>query len=146
MAGPAGVSVDIRPRQFTDNRVGLAFFGSRGWLRRFGGGSGGSFLLQSAAALMMAGAIDTGGGDGSRTGGITTVSINALSQAGAGAPGFYRLESAGSQSFTGTGVPAYNASTNAGPLTDSDDHTGSRSIWLRPPTLDLTTALPTFSG
>ena len=101
-----------------------------------GGGSGGSFLLQSSASVSFQGAVDTGGGVGGRTGAIFVNPVNQTSQAGAGAPGFYRLE-AGTVSFAGTGTPAFVAADNSGPLTDQDDRSGSRSLWLLPPTSDL---------
>ncbi|HEX5051514.1 MAG TPA: kelch repeat-containing protein [Planctomycetota bacterium] len=105
-----------------------------------GGGSGGSLLLQSSANVTVAGTVDCSGGLGSRTGMITPSTINIVSQAGNGAPGFYRLEAAGGVTFSGAGQPAYNASQNAGLLTDSDSRTGSRSLWLLPPT----NALPVY--
>jgi hypothetical protein len=96
-----------------------------------GGGSGGSFLLQSGADLTVSGPINTSGGDGSRTAQIQGVAnINVVSQAGAGSPGFYRVEAAGNLSFTASGnVPAYNAGQNAGALTDRDFYTVSASVW-----------------
>ncbi|MBL8722668.1 MAG: Ig-like domain-containing protein [Planctomycetes bacterium] len=96
-----------------------------------GGGSGGSFLLQAGGDLNVAGPINTSGGEGSRTGQITFFAgINVNSQAGAGSPGFYRLETAGNLNFNAVGsVPAYNASLNNGPLTDRDSYTASASLW-----------------
>ena len=102
-----------------------------------GGGSGGAFLLQSAAALNVSGHIDTSGGGGSLTANISTASINVAAQAGSGAAGFYRLESALGTTFNGTGVPVYNPATQSGTLADTDDRSGSRSLWLRPATLEL---------
>ncbi|HZN39658.1 MAG TPA: kelch repeat-containing protein [Planctomycetota bacterium] len=101
-----------------------------------GGGSGGSFLLQSSISVTVNGTVDTGGGAGSRTGSVFLSTLNQVTQAGAGAPGFYRLE-AGTVSFAGTGTPAFVAADNSGPLTDQDDRSGSRSLWLLPPTNDL---------
>jgi hypothetical protein len=96
-----------------------------------GGGSGGSFLLQSGANLNMLGTINTSGGNGSSTGQVFLSFINAVSQAGAGSPGFYRLEAGGTLNFgsSGVNVPAYNAAQNAGSLLDRDDFTGATSIW-----------------
>lgn len=95
-----------------------------------GGGSGGSFLLQSGANLTMLGGIDTSGGDGSRTGQIFTAAFNVTSAAGAGSPGFYRLESLGNLTVgSATKIPAYNASLNAGTLTDHDSLSGCLSLW-----------------
>jgi hypothetical protein len=101
-----------------------------------GGGSGGSFLLQAGQSLACGGAIDVRGGAGSRTGSVSILStgspaaFNEVSQAGAGAPGFYRLEAGlAAPAFTGTGQPAYDPGSNAGPLTDRDALTGSASKW-----------------
>lgn len=95
-----------------------------------GGGSGGSFLLQSARDLSVLGGIDTSGGDGSRTGQVFIAQINVTSHAGAGSPGFYRLEAAGNLTVgAATMVPAYTAAQNAGALTDRDDASGCRSTW-----------------
>ncbi|MBL8729161.1 MAG: hypothetical protein JNM25_12060 [Planctomycetes bacterium] len=101
-----------------------------------GGGSGGSFLLQAGRTLVCNGNINVSGGAGSRTGSISILStgtpaaFNIVSQAGAGAPGFYRLESGiGLPVFTGTAVPAYNAANNAGLLIDRDALSGSMSKW-----------------
>lgn len=102
-----------------------------------GGGSGGSVLLQAAGDVMVHGDLDTTGGDGSRTGQVFIVQINVQSQAGAGSPGFFRVEAGGSATVMGTTVPAFVAGTNSGPLLDRDARTGSRSVWLRPPTLEL---------
>ncbi|HEU4419895.1 MAG TPA: kelch repeat-containing protein, partial [Planctomycetota bacterium] len=102
-----------------------------------GGGSGGSFLLQSNTNVTVDGTIDTSGGLGSRTGSIVYTPVNQVTQAGTGAPGFYRLEGSGAITFTGTGTPAFVAADHSGPLTDRDDHTGSRSLWLQPATTDL---------
>ncbi|HEX6813949.1 MAG TPA: hypothetical protein VF384_20165 [Planctomycetota bacterium] len=102
-----------------------------------GGGSGGSFLLQSSDTVSFLGTVDTAGGAGSRTAFITPSVLNQVSQAGSGAPGFYRLEAAGAVAFAGTGTPAYVAADNSGPLTDRDDRSGSRSLWMLPPTSDL---------
>ena len=102
-----------------------------------GGGSGGSFLLQSSVSVTVNGAIDTGGGAGSRTGSISTPTLNQITQAGSGSTGFYRLEASGAVTFAGTGTPAYVAANNSGPLTDQDDRSGSRSFWLLPPTTNL---------
>lgn len=95
-----------------------------------GGGSGGSLLLQSAADLTVAGALDTSGGPGSRTGSVSFAVLNLQSQAGAGSAGFVRLEAAGTTTVTGSTVPALVAGTHTGPLTDRDAHSGSRSTWL----------------
>ncbi|MBX3464662.1 MAG: hypothetical protein KF830_15950 [Planctomycetes bacterium] len=101
-----------------------------------GGGSGGSVLLQSGASLSFAGAVDVRGGDGSRTGSIsilptgTLAVFNIVSQAGAGAPGFYRLEAAGAApAFSGTGAPAFDPQRNAARLQDRDAYTASASKW-----------------
>ena len=96
-----------------------------------GGGSGGSLLLQSGRNLTVQGLIDTSGGPGSRTGSISPANMNATAQAGAGASGFYRLEAAGAVNFAGLPgtVPAFNAATNAGTLTDRDDTAGDLSNW-----------------
>ncbi|MEO6594383.1 MAG: Ig-like domain-containing protein, partial [Planctomycetota bacterium] len=94
-----------------------------------GGGSGGSVLLQSGTTLTVAGTIDVRGSTGSRTAFITPAATNVLSQAGAGAPGFYRLEAAGNITFGGTGLPAYNAANNSGALTDRDQFSGCTSKW-----------------
>lgn len=108
-----------------------------------GGGSGGSVLLQAGRTLAFAGTVNVSGGSGSRTGSISTSStalptplpaaFNIVSQAGSGAPGFYRLESGvGAPNFSGTvatGTPAYVAGTNGGTLTDRDTVTGGLSKW-----------------
>ena len=104
-----------------------------------GGGSGGSILLQSGRTLVFEGTMDVRGGAGSRTGSISIattgapVAFNIVSQAGSGAPGFYRLESGvGAPSFSGTvsaGTPAYVAGTNGGTLTDRDTLSGGLSKW-----------------
>lgn len=98
-----------------------------------GGGSGGSFLLQSGRQIIAGGNIDTTGGNGSRTGnvqiGVATAPFSINSQAGAGAPGFYRLE-APSVTFTGVGIPAFNPAVHAATLVDRDDVTASISLWL----------------
>ncbi|MBX3461921.1 MAG: hypothetical protein KF830_02035 [Planctomycetes bacterium] len=102
-----------------------------------GGGSGGSFLLQAGGPLLFAGSIDVRGGAGSRTGSIsilptgTLAVFNVVSQAGAGAAGFYRLESAaGLPTFSGTGQPAYNPGRNGALLQDRDQYTGGTSRWI----------------
>jgi len=100
-----------------------------------GGGSGGSFLLQCGATLNMLGVIDTGGSSGSSTGQIFVVAYNVSSTAGAGAPGYYRLEtlppSAGGVLNLGSGanVPVYNPADNSGTLNDRDTYTGCTSTW-----------------
>jgi len=99
-----------------------------------GGGSGGSFLLQAGGNLTVGGEIDTSGGDGSRTGNILSpAAINITTEAGEGAPGFFRLESAGTLNWingAATSTPqAYNAAINSGPLLDRDDLTGCTSLW-----------------
>ncbi|MFM1871266.1 MAG: hypothetical protein RL398_688, partial [Planctomycetota bacterium] len=94
-----------------------------------GGGSGGSFLLQTAGNLVMNGNINTSGGAGSRTGSISNVSINVISQAGAGSAGFFRLEAGGSVSFGGTSTPTYNNSIHSAALTDGDPFSGCTSLW-----------------
>ncbi|MCU0866133.1 MAG: hypothetical protein MUC36_20305 [Planctomycetes bacterium] len=106
-----------------------------------GGGSGGSLLLQSAARVrVLAGAaLITSGGLGSRTGSVTPTLINAVQQAGAGSPGFYRLESELGNTWQGTGVPAFSGDAN-GALFDRDARTGSRSTWLLP----TSQALPVY--
>jgi len=102
-----------------------------------GGGSGGSVLLQSAGNVSVAGQLDTSGGPGSRTGSISNPVLNVQSQAGAGSNGFVRLEAGGAVQFTGTSVPAIVNGTHTGTLTDRDDKTGSRSLWMVPPTSHL---------
>lgn len=100
-----------------------------------GGGSGGSFLMQAGRNLVCNGQVDVRGGPGSTTGsislnGTTPAPFNIISQAGSGAPGFYRLEAgAGNPVFGGTAQPAFNAATNAGPLTDRDPLSGGMSKW-----------------
>jgi hypothetical protein len=98
-----------------------------------GGGSGGSLLLQSAARarVLPGAAVITSGGLGSRTGAITPAFSNAVQQAGAGATGFYRLESELGNTWQGVGVPAFSGNAN-GALFDRDARTGSRSTWLLP--------------
>jgi hypothetical protein len=102
-----------------------------------GGGSGGSVLLQSGGQATVQGAIDTSGGGGSQTGFIYTPQINVVSLAGAGSPGFFRIEGANGTNVTGTTIPALQLGSNTGPLTDTDARTGSRSVWIIPPTLEL---------
>ncbi|MCC7064973.1 MAG: hypothetical protein IT456_19340 [Planctomycetes bacterium] len=102
-----------------------------------GGGSGGSVLLQSGGQATVQGAIDTSGGGGSRTGQIFVASFNVTSQAGAGSPGFFRVEGANGTNVTGTTIPALQLGSNTGPLTDTDARTGSRSVWIIPPTTEL---------
>jgi hypothetical protein len=95
-----------------------------------GGGSGGSFLFQSGGSLTIGGVIDTGGGNGSSTGSIATATLNLNSAAGAGSPGFYRLEAGGAINLTSTGnVPTFNPATQSGVLTDRDDLSGCTSLW-----------------
>ncbi len=95
-----------------------------------GGGSGGSFLLQSGANLTMSGAIDTAGGQGSRTGQVFTAQYNVTSVAGNGSPGTYRLEGGNAVNFAGIGcVPAFSAPEHQGPLQDRDPRTGCQSLW-----------------
>ncbi|MBL8739392.1 MAG: hypothetical protein JNL12_23395 [Planctomycetes bacterium] len=110
-----------------------------GWSSPGGGGSGGTVLLQSARDISVAGSIDTRGGLGSRNGGFNPVQpfLNVITQAGNGAPGFYRLEAATTAQFSGTGVPVFQPAQNTGPLLDTDIRTGSRSTWLLPATLAL---------
>ena len=61
-----------------------------------------------------------------------------MQQAGAGATGFYRLESQLGNTWQGIGVPAFSGNA-AGALFDRDARTGSRSTWLLPssPTLPV---------
>ncbi len=100
-----------------------------------GGGSGGSVLLQSSRTLTMGGLIDTSGGEGSRTLGVTIstapTQLNVQQQAGAGSSGFYRLESPNPVVWGGlpATVPAYNAADNSGLLTDRDALSGDLSKW-----------------
>ena len=99
-----------------------------------GGGSGGSFLLQSSNSVTVNGAIDTGGGAGSRTGSISTPTINQSTQAGSGSAGFYFLQAPPLTTivFTGTGIPAFNPANNSGPLLPTGDHdnaSGCTSTW-----------------
>ncbi|HIE70413.1 MAG TPA: hypothetical protein EYP98_09630 [Planctomycetes bacterium] len=107
-----------------------------------GAGSGGTFLLQSGQNISVAGDINARGGVGSRVGEIATSQLRVNSQAGNGAPGFFRLEAPPSGiSFGGTSQPAYVASENAGLLTDRDDLSGDTSLWYStglvfPPTWD----------
>jgi len=129
--GGAGVLIDGRDPNIGHNNYdwGICSPG--------GGGSGGSFLLQSSRTLNVSGDVDTSGGDGSRTGGVTWHSINIVTQAGPGASGFFRLESELGTTFTGSSVPWYNSATQSGTLNDTDARTGSRSVWLRPSTTEL---------
>jgi hypothetical protein len=105
-----------------------------------GGGSGGSFLVQSGGSIGVGGLLDTSGGAGSRTQPYGTVTqptqFNLTCQAGAGSPGFYRLEAAQGVGWNGAPgcVPSFNAATNTGVLTDVDQRTGSRSLWYLPST------------
>ena len=94
-----------------------------------GGGSGGSVLLQSANDLEVFGSLDTGGGDGSSTGGISPPTLNARVFAGAGSDGFVRLEALGQVSTPGTFVPPLTTQGSTGPLLDRDSQSGSRSTW-----------------
>lgn len=95
-----------------------------------GGGSGGTFLLQSGQSISVAGEINARGGLGSRVGEVATAQLRLNSQAGNGAPGFFRLESPPSGiSFGGTSEPAYVAGENSGLLTDRDDLSGDTSLW-----------------
>lgn len=120
-----------------DDKVSTALDANWGVTCPGGGGSGGSFLVQAGGDLVCAGQIDTTGGDGSRTGNvafgtpplITNAGFSLTSQAGAGAPGFYRLEHGGTITFTGTGVPAYVAGTHSAPLLDRDNVTAQISKW-----------------
>ena len=102
-----------------------------------GGGSGGSLLLQSAGNVVVDGDLDTRGGPGSRTGLAGVGSLSVQSQAGAGSNGFVRLEAGGSVQFTGTSVPTIVGGTHTGSLSDRDVTTGSRSLWLVPPSVGL---------
>ncbi len=102
-----------------------------------GGGSGGSLLLQAAGNVVVDGDLDTSGGPGSRTGFVANPSLNVQSQAGAGSNGFVRLEAGGAVQFTGSSVPAIVNGTHTGPLTDTDQKTGSRSLWMVPPSVGL---------
>lgn len=102
-----------------------------------GGGSGGSIVVQSAGAAAVHGAIDASGGDGSRTGQIWVAQYNVTSHAGAGSPGFFRIEAAGNVAVTGSTVPLYVAGSNSGALLDQDPRSGSRSLWLVPPSTGL---------
>ena len=110
-----------------------------------GGGSGGSVLLQSGRDVTVRGLLDMSGSLGSRVGNVVTslaaFQLNVQAQGGAGSAGFYRLEAGGAVNFTGpvATVPAYNAATNAGSLTDRDLLSGDVSRWystgrLFPPT------------
>ncbi|HEX6811055.1 MAG TPA: Ig-like domain-containing protein [Planctomycetota bacterium] len=95
-----------------------------------GGGSGGSFLLQSSVSVTINGALDTGGGTGSRTGFITPTAVNQVTQAGNGSNGFYQLQSPGPLvSFAGTATPTFNPAIHSGPLTDRDTGSGCTSTW-----------------
>jgi hypothetical protein len=103
-----------------------------------GGGSGGSALLQSGRTLTVSGLIDASGGAGSRVTGVASslapgpvFALNVTAQAGAGSPGFYRLEGATTVVFNGAAatVPAFNAATNVGPLTDRDATSGDLAKW-----------------
>lgn len=96
-----------------------------------GGGSGGSFLLQSGRNLSVSGLIDTSGSLGSRTGLVNLTFLNITTQAGAGAPGFYRLEAAGQVSWAGSAscVPPFVQADNTGVLTDRDGLSGDQSKW-----------------
>ena len=97
-----------------------------------GGGSGGSVLLQADGAISMLGSINTSGGNGSST---NWNQVNPLVPVvriagGAGATGYYRLESNNNVQVAGTTmVPPFVAAQNQGPLTDHDDQSGCVSIF-----------------
>ena len=108
-----------------------------------GGGAGGSLLLQSGADVVIAGALDVRGGAGSFTANVATTlapaaptQIAVQARAGAGSPGFYRVEAAGPVTLTGSAFPA-PAAANLGTLVDADARSGSRSVWLLPPASGL---------
>lgn len=101
-----------------------------------GGGSGGSVLLQSSRTVTVQGLLDASGGNGSRTTAVAVFSLaptqlNVQSQAGAGSPGFYRLEAGTAVNFNGPAgtVPAYNPAVHSGPLDDRDALSGDLSKW-----------------
>jgi hypothetical protein len=101
-----------------------------------GGGSGGSVLLQSARTVTVSGLIDASGGAGSRVGGVGAPlapagQLNVTAQAGAGSPGFYRLEGGTTVLFNGPGttVPTFDPAQNVGTLTDRDAASGDLSKW-----------------
>lgn len=91
-----------------------------------GGGSGGSFLLQSAGAIGSVGLVDTSGGTGSFTNGISPANFNLDNRGGNGSPGLVRVEARTGTSLTGSFVPP--PSTAA--LADADAGSGSRSRWF----------------
>jgi hypothetical protein len=99
-----------------------------------GGGSGGSILLQSGNSIAVLGSsqLDTSGGPGSRNAFVTVAAIlvGLNCQAGAGSPGFFRLESPGTISLSPSAVtvPAPTANTT-GPLTDTDGFSTDGSKW-----------------
>ncbi|MCR9248528.1 MAG: hypothetical protein NXI31_26170 [bacterium] len=98
-----------------------------------GGGSGGSFLVQSGADVTVLGDLDTSGGPGSRNVNVTVPNLNLFSsEAGAGSPGYYRVEAAGNLSFQSTNsVPAWSPVNNSGALSDRDAVVGSGSLWYQ---------------
>lgn len=101
-----------------------------------GGGSGGSFLVQAGGDLEASGLFDTTGGEGSEIkevflNVVTVAPYNITAKAGAGSPGFYRLESPTPVDWNSVlvSVPAFNAAANTGALVDRDDITASMSVW-----------------
>jgi len=95
-----------------------------------GGGSGGSILVQSGNDVTLEGTLDTSGGNGSRTGNIQPVNLNANCFGGPGAPGIYRIEAVGTTTLSApTLTPAIDPARNQGPLNDRDDLVGCASLW-----------------
>ncbi|MFK7741665.1 MAG: hypothetical protein AB8H80_15210 [Planctomycetota bacterium] len=98
-----------------------------------GGGSGGSLLLQSGGDLTGLGSIDARGGAAGYVGLFLASELRGVdARGGDGADGFVRLESDGLSAFNGVQVPAAGSGT-VGQLTDRDDRTGSRSLFLQVP-------------
>ena len=93
-----------------------------------GGGSGGSILVQSGIdnGIVQRGILDASGGDGGRlrAGGF----ILGVSDGGAGAPGFIRLETPNGNPNPGATIPP-SVAQNSGVLTDRDLVVGSQSLW-----------------
>ncbi|MBL8751278.1 MAG: hypothetical protein JNK78_19125, partial [Planctomycetes bacterium] len=88
-----------------------------------GGGSGGSFLVQAGGDLVASGLFDTTGGQGSeikavKLNVVTDAPFNIVAKAGAGSPGFYRLESPTPVDWNSVqvSVPAFSAAANTGTL------------------------------
>ncbi|MGE3174580.1 MAG: Ig-like domain-containing protein [Planctomycetota bacterium] len=101
-----------------------------------GGGAGGSLVLRSGGDLTIRGVLDVGGGRGGFTEGILPnvgfASLAIDNRGGDGAPGFYRLESAGELLLDDGGphVPAFDPLRHAASLVARDDVSGQRSKWI----------------